>query len=391
MKVLVYSILALTLSIGFSTMASAKTRVAVSTFKDKSADSRCKIRWFSRTQLGSGFQEQLITKLQETRRFAIQERTNLKKMYDEEHNLVNSDRRYSPRKNKFKAAHYSITGAVTAFELCEQGGGGDVDVGGLFGFKKTGLKLGGGVSKARVALDVRIVDVEKGEIVDSFVVEGTASSAKFKLKGDYKGSRFGSNAFGNTPLGEATREALAKAATKIDDIIPDRKDDPRNVAEEENSQDEAMAKSSRSGQSGRDSRGRSSKLTTQTKHLCTTRFNDIWSGCKIIKRSKTGKRIMVLKMEASKKQTVKPQDIRVITPVSEVEIGQDVLMTCNLEETPCSWERKYGYAQCVVVDSMDSDVIVTCKGKEYQVGLDNLSKIKKLSVKKKSKKKVAKK
>ena len=262
----------------------------------------------------------------------------------------------------------------------------------IFGFKKTGLKLGGGVSKARVALDVRIVDVENGEIVDSFVVEGTASSAKFKVKGDYKGSRFGSNAVGNTPLGEATREALAKAATKIDDVIPDRKDDPRNVAadEEESGSNNRMASKSRRGSSGPDARGSSSRLTSKMKHLCTTKFNFIWSGCKIVKKSKTGKRIMVLKMENSKKQTVKPADIRVITPMENAEIGQDVLMTCNLDETPCSWERKYGYAQCVVVDTMDSDVIVSCKGKEYQVNMDNLSKVVKYSSKKR-KSKVAKK
>ncbi len=218
-------------TIFFSLTGFAKTRLAVSTFKDKSARSKCRVGWFSRNDLGTGFQEQLITKLQKKGRFSIQERTNLKQMYNEEHNLINSDRRYSPRKNQFKSAHYSITGAVTAFELCNQGGDAKVDVGGLFGFKNTGLKVGGGVTKAKVGLDVRIVDVESGEILDSFTVEGSSSSAKFNVDGDYKGSRFGSKAFGNTPLGEATRVALAKAANKIDGILPDRKDDPREVAQ----------------------------------------------------------------------------------------------------------------------------------------------------------------
>ncbi|MEO0337170.1 MAG: CsgG/HfaB family protein, partial [Pseudomonadota bacterium] len=207
------SILFLVFATVLSFQVVAKTRLAISTFENKTGSSggSCKFSYRRFRSLGKGLKDQLTTWLVKTRRFSVQERENLKKMYNEEHKLVNSNKRYAPKANQFKAAHYSITGAITKFEMCDSDMGGDVDVGGLFGLKNAGLEVGASRTTAKVGLDIRIVDVETGEVLSAFAVSGKASSTGVSVDGDIKGADFGTEAFKNTPLGEATDKAVKKA------------------------------------------------------------------------------------------------------------------------------------------------------------------------------------
>ena len=130
----------------FSHVAYGKTRIAVSAFEDKSgSQSSCNkgfFREFLGDKLGTGFKDQLITELAKTGRFQIVERDNLRKMYTEEHELINADHSTKPKKNKFKAAEYSIVGAITSFELCQSNVGGDLDVGSLLTGGKKSFDVG---------------------------------------------------------------------------------------------------------------------------------------------------------------------------------------------------------------------------------------------------------
>lgn len=211
----------------FPTISYAKTRLAVSTFEDKSgSQSSCNkgiLREIMGDKLGRGFKDQLITELSKTGQFQIVERDNLKKMYSEEHELINADPSTKPRKKGFKAAEYSIVGSVTSFELCQNNVGGDLDVGSLLTGGKKSFDVGAERSSAKVVLDVRVVNVATGVVVNSFRAEGDAVSTDFKLSGSIKNARFGSKGFYKTPLGEATREALKDAADKITNTLRNRR------------------------------------------------------------------------------------------------------------------------------------------------------------------------
>lgn len=198
-------------------IASAKARLSITEFEDKSGSGRCHISWVS--NIGSGMQDQLITELSKSDKFSIQERATLKKMYEGEHQLINAKKKSLPKKNQFEAAEFTIVGAITGFELCSSGTGAGVGLSGeslgVPGF----LRIGGKSEKAKVILDLRVVRVETGEVVKSFSAEGTASSVGFKLGADVKGVEFGGEGFENTPLGEATRKAIQNAVEVIKKTI----------------------------------------------------------------------------------------------------------------------------------------------------------------------------
>lgn len=327
----------------------AKTRISVSTFSDKSGTSRCAIRWWGR-RLGSGFQDQMISALVEKGRFDVQERGNLKTMYNEEHNLINSDSSAAPRKNRFKAAHYSITGAVTSFEMCSEGGGSKLNVGKLLGFNTSKLKVGGKVQKATVVLDIRVVDVEQGSVIVAFKSEGKASSTKFDVNGSIKGAEFGSDAFKNSPIGEASREAIDKAVKKISFRLKDKKDPKRKVAR---------------GRRGEDQDDEEFKpRKRKPKNVCM--FNSVEAeACKIIAKSKSGKKISVLNVAKGKKVLLKSKQVYRMLPVKkDPKLGRELWVSCKSIPNKC-YENN-SFRKCIVSDQIGDEFLINCKGKEYQ-------------------------
>jgi curli biogenesis system outer membrane secretion channel CsgG len=197
--------------------SAAKTRLSVTEFEDKSGSGRCHAHWYY--NIGSGMQDQLISELSKIGRYSIQERATLKKMYEGEHQLINSKKKSLPKKNQFEAAQYTIVAAITGFELCGSGTGAGVGLSGeslgLPGF----IRIGGKSEKAKVVVDLRIISVESGEVLKSFAVEGTASAVGFKVGADVKGVEFGGEGFDNTPIGEATRKAIQAAVETIQKTI----------------------------------------------------------------------------------------------------------------------------------------------------------------------------
>jgi hypothetical protein len=162
--------------------------------------------------------DQLITVLSETGKYDVMEREHLRKMYDQEHELINADKETELTKNKFKTAQYSIAGAVTAFEYCEKGGGGGLNVGKLVGIGS--MRVGGKYAQAKVVMDLRVINTTTGQVMKSVRAEGDVSRAKLGVDGFVKGVDFDSEGFSSTPLGEATREALEDAVIKLAKVIP---------------------------------------------------------------------------------------------------------------------------------------------------------------------------
>jgi hypothetical protein len=99
-----------------------------------------------------------------------------------------------------------IMGAVTEFKYDAEGGSAGLQ------FHGVGLGLTG--KNAHVAIDLRIVDANTGQVIESHRAVGKASSMGLGLSSEIKGVKgltFGGNAFKNTPMGEATRHAVHDA------------------------------------------------------------------------------------------------------------------------------------------------------------------------------------
>jgi hypothetical protein len=66
-----------------------------------------------------------------------------------------------------------------------------------------------------VAVDIRLVDAATGEILKSFKAAGKAEQTGLGFAARVEGVTFGSDAFYNTPIGKATRDAIYKAVMFI--------------------------------------------------------------------------------------------------------------------------------------------------------------------------------
>lgn len=377
MKSVIFGLLA---TLTFSANVHAKTRVAVSTFTDKTGNSsRCRISWWGGHELGEGFRDQIVTALMKDGKYEIVERENLKTMYNEEHELINADKSTLPTKNKFRAAHYSITGAVTSFELCDDGFGGKADVGGLLGFKGAGLKLGAKTQKAKVVIDLRVIDVTTSQVVHSFRSEGTASSTKIDADGDIKGAKIGSDAFFSTPIGEATRDAIENAVSQITVKVPDRKEEV--VAQATPVAAPVAVIPSKAADVGRSATLKvapkvSNLQTSQTQvnHICTyshyveLAVGTIYNGetvvdCKPLRMSSTGKRVSVLYMNDAKEDLIETKRVLNIEPLKVApKVGQKVY---------ARGAGRFSIA-CKVIDTDGSNVVAICGKKEITTDIGQL-------------------
>lgn len=214
--------------IGFSLVMplQAKTRISVTAFEDKTGGSHsCKHHsgYYWNKSLGSAFKEMLVTKLLESNRFDVLEREHIKKIYGSEHQLINAENTASAKKGQFKKAHYTLAAAVTEFQMCRGGLGGGLDIGRIFGVGK--VKVGASSISASVAVDIRVIDVETGSILASIRAEGEKNDKSFNVDTLTKGLDFDLATFEQSPIGEATRMAINRAAEKLIKKIPERQDE----------------------------------------------------------------------------------------------------------------------------------------------------------------------
>ncbi len=193
----------------------AKTKVSVSKFENKVGDSNCRDQhWdYWERNLGTAFQEMLMTKLTEDDRLELLDRENIKNMYEQEFNLVNSEEATTRERGKFKSADIAFVGAVTEFEFCNSKNGASVDVGKIIGFGS--LKLGGKSASAKVAVDIRAVDVRTGAILASVRGEGKTKEGGLDIGLDIGALDFDLNSAKKSPLGKASREAIEEATDRL--------------------------------------------------------------------------------------------------------------------------------------------------------------------------------
>jgi curli biogenesis system outer membrane secretion channel CsgG len=178
-----------------------KKRLAVVRFENKVMTPLPDASW----QIGDGLAEMLTTELFKTSRFIMVERSALADIVREQElgqtGLVRKET--ATKVGEILGAQLLVAGAVTVFEAGASGGGAGL------GFAGYALALKN--QNARVGIDIRLVDAATGQILKSFNADGHARSLGVGFAGNVQGITFGSDAFFKTPLGQATREAMAKA------------------------------------------------------------------------------------------------------------------------------------------------------------------------------------
>lgn len=205
------------------TAANASVPVSVLSFKNKIGNITCQSDWeWWRDHLGSAFKDMLLTELGKNDNISLLERENIEAINDRELNLVNSEKSaHKIEKGHFTKAKYTIVGAVSSYEYCADKRKINVGVSQVASF--IGLNgLAGEVANtvddvgisnahAKVVIDVRVIETQTGRIIKTVKAEGDAKRSNFKVRGTLGGY---SDAM-ETPVGEAARNAIEKAATEI--------------------------------------------------------------------------------------------------------------------------------------------------------------------------------
>lgn len=161
------------------------------------------------SDFGQGLTEMLTTSLVATKRFIVLERTD-KGLADmqREQTLQGVNDETRAQANKLMGAQLLIRGAVTEFTYTKskQDVGGDI-------FRGIGVSTS--KAQAAVVIDVKLYDATTGEIIDSKKVEGRVSTSGTALSVDRDNMKFGGQEFQQSPLGQATRQAIEKAVLYI--------------------------------------------------------------------------------------------------------------------------------------------------------------------------------
>jgi len=193
-----------------------RPRIAVLDFDYGTVQSYSSAMFGSNVDVGKGIADLLVTDLVKDGTFSIIERKALDKIMTEQ-NFSNSNRAdptSAAKLGKLLGVDAILIGSITEFgnETKKTGLGG---AGGNWG----GFGLGGlshSNSKANVAIDARLVNVDTGEILA--VAEGKGQSSRSSTSmtgggGNWHGfgagnADFGSSDFQNTIIGEATKTAV---------------------------------------------------------------------------------------------------------------------------------------------------------------------------------------
>lgn len=159
---------------------------------------------------GTGLTEMLTTALFDSKRFLLLERKAIADITTEQaygaSGAMSLDS--ATPTGKLLGAQALIRGAVTEFSYKRSSSGGNISA-------LKGIGLGATKSEACVVLDIRIYDATTGLILESIKAEGRASSSSTSVSVDRPELQMSASGFSQTPLGQATRQAITKAVIGI--------------------------------------------------------------------------------------------------------------------------------------------------------------------------------
>ena len=168
--------------------------------------------WWSSTT-ASELQDLLINELAATRSFQILERKELGSALSEqqlsESGMVDSSTKL--KLGKIKGAKYLVAATVSSFEENTTSTGG--------GLNYRGYSFGGEQKTAYIAIDLKVIDAETGEIADSRTVEANSSSGGMRVSGPSEmipGLSGGLSKQAKTPVGKAIRGCIIEAVDYLE-------------------------------------------------------------------------------------------------------------------------------------------------------------------------------
>lgn len=173
-----------------------------------------------RQSFARGLTEMMIAELVNTGRFVVVERTQLADVTSEQ-NLQQSgavNQETAAKVGQLIGAQFLIRPAITEFSYGDQAGTKGVGVRPPVSAPVVGrVRIGGGKAKiiARLVLDSRIVEVETGAITQSLKSEATAEQSMSNFDLGTAVFDYDNTEFQKTPLGAATREAVADAVKQL--------------------------------------------------------------------------------------------------------------------------------------------------------------------------------
>lgn len=204
MKVFLITLILLSITLLSQGYAEVKPRLGVLRFTNHTSAA-----WWG-GGVGSDLQDMLISELASLGSFRVLERKELDAVIREQD--LGASGRVNPatrsKIGKITGAKFLVAATVSAFEHNTSG------VGGGLSFK--GISLGGRQDKAYMAVDLKVIDVETGEIYDARTVEATSKSSGLSV-GVYRGG-FGGHLgqYENTPVGKAIRACIMEIAEYLE-------------------------------------------------------------------------------------------------------------------------------------------------------------------------------
>ncbi len=180
------------------TYANEKPRVGVLRFTNTVAGTGF---WVWNPKVASELQDMLISELASTHAFQVLERKEIGAVLNEQDFSASGRVSKSTlvKMGKIKGAKYLIAGTVTAFEMNQK-------TGGHIRFK--GISLGGKKIKVYIAVDVKVIDTETGEIVDTRTIEAKAKGSAISAGLSLNDFNIGGNEAKKTPVGKAIRACI---------------------------------------------------------------------------------------------------------------------------------------------------------------------------------------
>jgi len=165
----------------------------------------------SRSEVGDTLTDMLQTALVNTGCFIVVERAELEQIMKEQKLAEQGKTAPSSaaKAGSLVGAQVIVMGAITAFEEQERGGA-------IGGITRSGRVGGIITNKAKVTLDMRLVDTTTGEILQTATASGDASQTGALIGGIPVGDiKIGTAAWQKTPIGNAAREAIENAVKII--------------------------------------------------------------------------------------------------------------------------------------------------------------------------------
>lgn len=203
-------ILALTVAgvmFGGSALAAGGPTIGVAEFKNESGAA-----WW-RGGVGWELSGMLSNELSSSGSFRVLERAKLDKVLEEQ-NLAASGRVRAgtgARMGQVTGAEYLVFGTVTSYEENTSSTGG--------GLSFRGISLGGKHSEAYLAVDLRVVNAETGEVDFSRTIEGRSSGGGVAIGLSRHGFGGALAHEENTPAGKAIRAALVEASDYLECVM----------------------------------------------------------------------------------------------------------------------------------------------------------------------------